>query len=60
MKRKAVEAVRRMREKIIRMNQVVLSFPVWFVVGISGLLRRKNKAEGWSKSEKNDSYGKMY
>jgi hypothetical protein len=60
MKRKALEVVRRMREKIIRMNQVVLSFPVWLTVGVSGLFKRGKKSEGWSKSEKNSSYGKMY
>lgn len=49
-----------MREKIIRMNQVVLSFPVWLTVGVSGLFKRGKKSEGWSKSEKNSSYGKMY
>lgn len=49
-----------MQEKIIRMNQVVLSFPVWLVVGLAGLFHRKERAEGWSKSEKNGNYRKMY
>lgn len=48
-------------EKIKRMNQVILAFPVWLVLGISGLFRTKEEEEGWKESkDKSDRYDRMY
>jgi len=43
----------------MRFNQLVLSFPIWIVLGVSGLFRNQNES-GWQKSEKNEEWGKMY
>lgn len=44
-----------------RINQTILSFPVWVILGVSGELRRKNKSQkGWKNSEKNTQFDKMY
>lgn len=43
-----------------RFNQVVLVFPVWLVLGLSGLFKRSRHQSGWQDSEKDDRYEKMY
>lgn len=47
-------------ERIKRMNQVILAFPVWLVLGISGLFRRTETVDGWQDSEKNERWERMY
>ncbi|MFB6199728.1 MAG: hypothetical protein ABEJ83_02520 [Candidatus Nanohaloarchaea archaeon] len=47
-------------EKIKRMNQIILAFPAWLVLGISGFFRRGSDGEGWRESEKNERYDRMY
>lgn len=47
-------------DKIKRMNQLVLVFPVWSVLGLSGFFKRKGSETGWSEREKNTEWGKMY
>lgn len=51
--------LRHLGNKIERMNQVILSFPLWLAVGLSGFFK-SIKSKGWKKSEKNENYGKMY
>lgn len=59
MKEELLQKTSGVRRAFRRFNQTVLSFPVWLVVGISGLFRQQEQ-EGWQKSEKNEDYEKMY
>ncbi|MFB6208057.1 MAG: hypothetical protein ABEJ69_01780 [Candidatus Nanohaloarchaea archaeon] len=43
------------------MNQVILAFPVWLVLGISGFFRSEEEEKGWKESkDKSDRYDRMY
>lgn len=42
-----------------RLNQVILSFPIWIILGLSGLLL-DGKNDGWKKSKPKCRPDKMY
>lgn len=42
-----------------RINQVVLVFPVWLVIGMSGFFRNYGE-QGWRESEDEENYGRMF
>lgn len=46
-------------DRIERMNQVVLSVPLWLIIGVFGCFRSFENV-GWIKSIENEDYGKMY
>lgn len=50
----------RLGAAIRRMNQVVLSFPVWLVLGASALFQREERVDGWRESERNERWRRMY
>jgi hypothetical protein len=49
----------KLKEKIERMNQVVLGFPLWLVVGFSGVFKNL-ETEGWQEKEDASEPEKMY
>lgn len=48
------------KDGIIRMNQVILTFPVWLVLGLSGLFHRDRRETGWSGPEDDGDPEKLY
>lgn len=52
-------ALKQVGSKIERMNQVVLCFPLWVVVGLSGF-RRNLKSQFWVEEEQDRRPEKMY
>lgn len=59
-KSRVMEKVQVLGTKIRRMNQLILVFPVWLVLGLSDFFRLESAEEGWTESEKNTEWGKMY
>lgn len=51
--------VKRVAKAFKRLNQLVLVFPVWLVVGISGFFRNFDQ-KGWVKSDKETDYRRMF
>lgn len=49
----------KVKKVIKRLNQIILVFPVWIVVGISGVFRSFDSGY-WCKSEKIENYEGMY
>lgn len=47
-------------ESIKKLNQIVLVFPVWMTLGLSGFFRSETSKEGWTESKKNTKWGNMY
>jgi len=54
------DKIRELADYIIRMNQVILAFPVWLVLGFSGLLKTGSRSSGWEESEPHDRYEVRY
>lgn len=42
-----------------RINQVILVFPVWIVVGLSGFFKTFDQV-GWLQSKDEENYGRMF
>lgn len=54
------ERIEVVRRKIKRFNQAVLTFPVWIVIGVAGMLRWKRPQTGWIVSDDEIDMEKMY
>lgn len=52
--------IERIAAAIKRMNQLVLVFPVWIVLGVSGLFRSERREDGWTESSGSERYERMY
>ena len=52
-------ALKQVGSKIERINQVVLCFPLWVVVGVSGF-RRGLESQSWREEEQDRRPEKMY
>ncbi len=56
----------RLGEWIKRSNQVILTAPVWLVLGVSGLLHRipgafrTDDGPAWERCDRNERYRRMY
>lgn len=48
------------KRKLKRINQLLLVWPVWLVLGFSYLLSSHEKENGWIESTKNTNWEKMY
>jgi len=42
------------------MNHVILAFPLWFVLGVSGRIKRDRPSAGWQPFRENDAPEKLY
>ncbi len=52
--------LRRLGHGIKRLNQVLLTLPVWLVTGIAGITRSTRQAAGWTASDHDERYDKLY
>lgn len=43
-----------------RLNQIILAFPIWIILQMSGIFKNSENNEGWIKSEENKRHEKMY
>lgn len=50
----------RIKAGIVRMNHVILAFPLWLVLGVSGLIKRDRPSHGWQPFRESDDPEKLY
>lgn len=51
--------IEELKQRIIVMNQRILSFPLWVVLGLSGVFRRGYE-HGWKEFRESDDPEKLY
>lgn len=50
----------RLKDRIIRMNHIILAAPLWLVLGVSGLIKRDRPSHGWQPFRESEDPEKLY